>query len=157
MLQILCTYCPLGVQWIIKKGIPIDPAQWGKTTSTTHSLANFPYRPAQKDCRSLLPDTSNNKHVKNIEPINERMDKKGKQHVSRSELIKWLGLWVAMAAEPRRGLSLFIGKIHLKKELFLVQLDYSTRFCMSHHRFQDITSALHFAPLKSALKLQKVR
>ena len=50
------------------------------------------------------------------------MDTKGKQHASKGELIKWLGLraHVAMAVEPK--LSLCIGNIFMTKELFLVQL-----------------------------------
>ena len=48
----------------------------------------------------------------------------------------------------------FTGKILLKKELFSVQLIMA--FGLVNCRFQDITSALQFAPLKSASELQKV-
>ena len=88
--------------------------------------------------------------------INECMDTKGKQHVSKGELIKWLGLQVATAAEPRRGSITVYWKNCSEEGTVFNPADYGTRFHMSCHRFQDITSALHLAPLKSAPELQKV-
>ena len=51
-----------------------------------------------------------------------RLITKGKQHVSKGELMKWLGLRVVWLQNPDGGLSLCIGNILLKKELFLVLL-----------------------------------
>ena len=48
-----------------------------------------------------------------------------------------------------------IGNILFEEGTVFSPADYGTRFGMSRHRFQDITSALNFAPLKSALEHQK--
>ena len=87
--------------------------------------------------------------------INECMDTKGKQHVFKGEFIKWLGLRVAMAAEPRRGSITVYWKHSSEEGTVFSPADYGTRFRMSRHRFQDIISALNFSPLKSAPELQK--
>ena len=88
--------------------------------------------------------------------INECMDTKGKQHVSKGELIKWLGLRVAicMASNQEGGLLLFIGKIHLKKELFLVQLNMALGFV-----YHAIVFRILLVPCICQLspELQKVR
>ena len=77
------------------------------------------------------------------------------QRASKDELIKWLGLCVAMAAEPRRGSITVYWQHSYEEGSVFSPADYGTRFGMSCHRFQDITSALNFAPLKSAPELQK--
>ena len=87
--------------------------------------------------------------------INECMNAKGKQHVSKGEFIKWLGLRVAMAAEPRQGSINVYWQYSFEEGTVFSPADYGTRFGMSRHHFQDITSALNFAPLKSALEHQK--
>ena len=76
-----------------------------------------------------------------------------------SNMSERLGLRVAIAAaEPRRGWVYYclLEKSSEEGTIFS-PVDYGSRFNMSRHRFQDITSALHFAPLKSAPELQKVR
>lgn len=87
--------------------------------------------------------------------INECMDIKGKQHVSGGEFIKWLGLRVAMAAEPTRGPITVHWQHSYEEGTVFSPADYGTRFAMSRHHFHDITSALNFAPLKSAPEHQK--
>ena len=144
-------YCPNGVQWVIKEdGIPIDPAQGERQHEP---YIHWPCLLRDQPRRIVdhfylmypmvgMPTT--------LRHINECMDSKGKQHVSKGEFIKWLGLRVAMAAEPRRGPITVYWQHSFEEGTVFSPADYGTRFGMSRHRFQDITSALSFAPLKSA-------
>ena len=78
--------------------------------------------------------------------INECMDTKGKQHVSKGELIKWLGLRVAICMhglKPRRGSITVYWKNSSEEGTVFSPAEYGTRFRISRHRFQNITSALH--------------
>ena len=88
-------YCPHGIQWVIKEdGIPIDPAQ-----SERHNQPYIHWPLLLRDQPKRIVDYFYLMYPMigmptTLRLINECMDAKGKQHVSKGEFIKWLGLHV---------------------------------------------------------------
>ena len=69
-----------------------------------------------------------------------------KSPVSKGELLKFLGLRLAMAADSKRGGVPTYFQQTQEEGTIYTPPDYGNRFHMSRHRFQDISSSLRLAP-----------
>ena len=68
------------------------------------------------------------------------------QCVSKGEFLKFLGLRLAMACEPRRGPISVYWETGSEAGAVYTGADFGSRFKMSRHRFQDIQKVFSFAP-----------
>eukprot|EP00731_Ephydatia_muelleri_P014220 Em0007g1530a len=68
------------------------------------------------------------------------------QCVSKGEFLKFLGLRLAMACEPRRGPISVYWETGSEAGAVYTGADFGSRFKMSRHRFQDIQNVFSFAP-----------
>ena len=67
------------------------------------------------------------------------------QCVNKGEFLKFLGLRLAMACEPRRGPISVYWETCSEAGTVYTGADFGSRFKMSRHRFQDILKVFSFA------------
>lgn len=82
-----------------------------------------------------------------VRGINSKLTKVSnneKKLISCGEFVRFIGIRLAMTAEPRRGSIDTYWESKQRKGSIYTPADFGNRFGMTRHRFQEITSCLYF-------------
>jgi hypothetical protein len=84
--------------------------------------------------------------IQTVTQTSLNLERNGLSPTSHGELLKYMGIRLAMCIMPVRGGMKAYWNCRAPKESVYVPLDFYGRFGMARHRFEDLTEHLKFAP-----------
>ena len=149
-----------GREWKLKTSLEVDPAVDHQPKRTTIHWPQLALPGAKQPSQYFLLFFSISHMLTAQDQTNAALSSKvrtGNQGpVSAGELLRWLGIRLAMAVEPKRGdLKTYWLDKDTEGSVYTAS-NYNSRFKMSRHRFEFITQKIRFNNIPTAAESEMV-